>query len=423
MEDNKNSASNNKNAIRRLTLPSVESPTINLDFPARISAQLFTYGKIRWKMNVRPFRLLMMVTQTLAMEKDPLPTLFPEYVFPLKKVFEYLGVSNNNKKYELLIDDMKEIMGTVVEIKETSKRGKIRWLGKTLISYCDINEETSTLHIQINEKSREYLVGMNRWSEMIPSIYLKLFTTNQNWFYAFFIKEMYLAENTTRPILIIATIDALKEQLFLTDTYSYNEGKNANEKFFSRVLGIEKPKGWKYDAKNETGNTPWNYVTHKGAPSGTLYTITKETDINVCAYPIKEGKSYTKICFIINKKKSFLTKNDKKRQEYRERQVDKDMSAPRRRKKADSSDPKQIMKDLFNEPPVLNSIENPSRDENLPAATHMIINMEIVEALYEQYKKNNDANHMTIDEFIENLGYTKNENGEIIKDMNKPLKI
>ena len=86
----------------------VYSPLINLNFPARISSQLFTYGQFRWKMDVRPFRLLMMVTQTLAMEKKPMPSLFPEYVFPLKKVFEYMGITNNGKRYDLLANDIKE---------------------------------------------------------------------------------------------------------------------------------------------------------------------------------------------------------------------------------------------------------------------------------------------------------------------------
>jgi hypothetical protein len=53
-----------------MNLKSIYSPQINLDFPARISSELFNYGQYRWKMNVRPFRLLMMVTQTLAMEKQ-----------------------------------------------------------------------------------------------------------------------------------------------------------------------------------------------------------------------------------------------------------------------------------------------------------------------------------------------------------------
>ena len=145
-------------------MKTIYSPHINLDFPARISSQLFIYGQYRWKMNVRPFRLLMMVTQTLAMEKQQTPNLFPEYVFPVNKVFEYMGISNNNKRYDLLASDIKELMSTVIEKKEKSKKGKFKWVGKTRISVCKIDSEDSSLRIKINDESRDYLVGMKRWS-------------------------------------------------------------------------------------------------------------------------------------------------------------------------------------------------------------------------------------------------------------------
>lgn len=401
----------------------VYSPYINLNFPARISSQLFTYGQFRWKMAVRPFRLLMMVTQTLAMEKKPMPSLFPEYIYPLNKVFEYMGITNNGKRYELLANDVKELMSTVIEHKETSKRGKFKWVGKTLISLCEVDSDTSSLRIKINEDSRNYLVGMNRWSEIQPRFYLKLSTEYQNWFYAYFKKEMYLAKNTTKPIKLIVDIDLLKEMLYLSDSKSYNQAKNANEKFFNKVLGIEKPKEWKYNSENESENTPWNYYQERGKTTGTLYTISTSTDINACAYPIKDGKSYTKICFIINYKKAFLSRNCEKEYEYYMKKHEiKDMGKPAKRgRKQNKETGPQSMQDLFNSMHVISDMENPLYDENLPHSTHIEIPHESINAMLYAHNQQNPHNQKTKEQFIKELGYTINENGKIIKDMTKSL--
>lgn len=399
----------------------IYSPQINLDFPARISSQLFNYGQYRWRMSVRPFRLLMMVTQTLAMEKNPCLSLFPEYTYPLNKVFEYMGISSNGKRYDLLSKDTKELMSTVVEVKETSKRGKFRWIGKTLISLCEIDSETSTLRIKINEDSRDYLVGMKRWSEIQPKIYLKLTTEYQNWFYAYFKKEMYLAENTTKPIRMIVPIDVLKEMLYLTDSKTYNQSKNANEKFFNKVIGIEKPKDWKYNSTDENLNTPWDYYKERNKQTGTLYSITTLTDINVCAYPIKEKNTYTKICFIINYKKSYLSKNRKKIELQQKKHEIMDMGTPTKRAKKVSKEEFKSMKDLFNSTLIVESMDNPIYEENLPQTSMIKIPHETVDNLLASYNHQHPDGNKTKEEFIKHLGYTINENGDIIKDLNTPV--
>ena len=403
----------------------VYSPLINLNFPARISSQLFTYGQFRWKMDVRPFRLLMMVTQTLAMEKKPMPSLFPEYVFPLKKVFEYMGITNNGKRYDLLANDIKELMSTVIEHKETTKKGKFKWVGKTLISLCEIDSDTSSLRIKINEDSRNYLVGMNRWSEIQPRFYLKLSTEYQNWFYAYFKKEMYLAKNTTKPIKLIVDIDLLKEMLYLSESKSYNQVKNANEKFFNKVLGIEKPKEWKYNSEDESANVPWNFYQERGKTTGTLYTISVSTDINACAYPIKEGKTYTKVCFIINYKKEYLSKNiEKEYEEYLKKHEINDMGKPTKRAKRNSkSSNPQSMQDLFNTMHVISNVENPLYDENLPQTSYIEIPHESVDAFLQQHNEQNPGNQKTKEQFIKELGYTIDNEGRIIKDKMKPFEI
>ena len=101
---------------------------------------------------------------------------------------------------------------------------------------CKIDSEDSSLRIKINEESRDYLVGMKRWSEIQPRIYLKLTTAYQNWFYAYFKKELYLIENSNSKVKITVEISTLKEMLYLDEVKTYKESKNANEKFFNNFF-------------------------------------------------------------------------------------------------------------------------------------------------------------------------------------------
>lgn len=405
-----------------MNLKSIYSPQINLDFPARISSELFNYGQYRWKMNVRPFRLLMMVTQTLAMEKQQSSLLFPEYVFPINKVFEYMGIANNNKRYDLLATDIKELMSTVIEKKEKSKKGKFKWIGKTLISMCRIDSEDSSLRIKINEESRDYLVGMKRWAELEPRIYLKLNTSYQNWFYAYFKKELFIVLGTSKTLKMTVKIDILKEILFLDDvkTYDPEHNKNANEKFFNKVIGIKKPKTWKYNSAAELDNEPWDYYTEDNKPTGTLYNITASTDINVTAFPIKEGKAYAKICFIVGHKKAFLTKEKTfKTEQSSKKSTASNVSKTTRRKRSASSP--EMMKDLFNETYFLDTY-NVSKEE-IPQSTHISIPRETIAALTENHNLQNPNNQKTIEDFGRELGYEIDDSGNFVKDMNKPLNI
>lgn len=400
------------------SISSVSSPDIDLNFPARISSQLFCYGKYRWNMAVRPFRLLMMVTQTLAKEKHPLPTLFPEYTFPLNKVFEYMGISNCGNRYDLIIDDMKELMSTVIDEKETTKKGKVRWTGKTLITNCYIDGETNQLCVQINENSREYLVGMQRWAELQPKIYLKLSTKLQNWFYAYFKKEVFIAKNTTKPIRIYAKINVLKEMLYLDEmkTYDPTQNKNANEKFFSRVLGITKPKGWKFNSEETLLNTPWDYVIGTdNNPTGTLYNITKNTDINAYAYPIKEGKAYTQICFIINRKKAYIDNNLIK---GRNNQGSSQTSPVQILKPKANRGQTFTMKDMFSDEvvPVLDNINNPLFDDKLPSASHITVPQTLFNQFYEEYQQQRKQ-QISREEFARLHGWEIQESGEIVKNL------
>jgi hypothetical protein len=414
---------------KRKNLPTVNRDKVSENKVAKISTDLFLYGKTRWRMGVHPFRLVCMVAQTLSSEEDKqLPLFQTEYSYSLDKVFYYLGLEKNKARYNLLFQYMEEAMGTVISYKSTTKKGKVRWKGLTLISYCDIDEESGRMIVQPNERAREYLVGMKRWCALQPKYYLKLSSEYQNWFYMFLKKE---AINMKASVVV--DIETIKYMLCLDEVKSYNakHNKNANENFFKRVLGIVKPKDWKYKSKGI--NTPWDYMKEekkkddeqltstkkveekkKGRKkkekefSGTLAAISQYTDINVSAFPIKEGRSYTKICFEISRKTSTLSKSEKEKlhEQLNQFNID-DMGKPERSGRSGAKKP-QTMADIFASTPVLDELPNPMSDEAaIPGAESTVPSATVREMAKLAGK--------TPYQFAKELGYEQLENGDYKK--------
>ena len=364
---------------------------------AHISTEIFVYGRTRWRMKVRPFRLLMMVCQAISSEKGQLP-IFPEYVFPLEKVFTYLGLEKTKGRYDLLAEDLREFLSSCVEIKSYTKRGAQRWTGTSFITWYLLDEEESVLSIQINEKARDYLFGMNRWCSMQPKFYLRLSTEYQNWFYTFLRKELYFNPK------IIVEISALKEMLYLDKTPSYNmtENPNANDNFFKRVIGIRKPKDWKYTPKGK--NTPWEYTKDsRGEYTGALAGITMYTDMNVTAYPVKTGRSYTAIVFEISSKAKVLTEATKVRVRKESSKHDiQDMGKPTRQGRSKKL---QTIADLFQDTPVIQKEKNPIIEkEQIPTGSVIIHNSTVLELAR--------AQGINAESLAERLGYKRRKDGD-----------
>ena len=364
---------------------------------AHISTEIFVYGRTRWRMKVRPFRLLMMVCQAISSEKGQLP-IFPEYVFPLEKVFTYLGLEKTKGRYDLLAEDLREFLSSCVEIKSYTKRGAQRWTGTSFITWYLLDEEESVLSIQINEKARDYLFGMNRWCSMQPKFYLRLSTEYQNWFYTFLRKELNFNPK------IIVEISALKEMLYLDKTPSYNmtENPNANDNFFKRVIGIRKPKDWKYTPKGK--NTPWEYTKDsRGEYTGALAGITMYTDMNVTAYPVKTGRSYTAIVFEISSKAKVLTEATKVRVRKESSKHDiQDMGKPTRQGRSKKL---QTIADLFQDTPVIQKEKNPIIEkEQIPTGSVIIHNSTVLELAR--------AQGINAESLAERLGYKRRKDGD-----------
>ena len=207
--------------------------------------------------------------------------------------------------------------------------------------------------------------------------------------------------------------------LYLDEVKTYNENKNANEKFFNKVLGIKKPKSWKYNSDFELDNEPWDYYEEDNKPTGTLYTITASTDLNVTAFPVKEGKAYTKVCFVVSNKKSFVTKDKVRKLETTNKKIINNITSTTKRRRSASSP--QTMKNLFNDTMFLDSCQNPINDESIPQVTHISIPRDSIQMLLDSHNSMYPNNVKTLKEFGEGLGYEMDENGDFIKQMNKPL--
>ena len=381
----------------RRNLPTVKKERQSMEKAAHISTEIFVYGRTRWRMKVRPFRLLMMVCQAISSEKGQLP-IFPEYVFPLEKVFTYLGLEKTKGRYDLLAEDLREFLSSCVEIKSYTKRGAQRWTGTSFITWYLLDEEESVLSIQINEKARDYLFGMNRWCSMQPKFYLRLSTEYQNWFYTFLRKELNFNPK------IIVEISALKEMLYLDKTPSYNmtENPNANDNFFKRVIGIRKPKDWKYTPKGK--NTPWEYTKDsRGEYTGALAGITMHTDMNVTAYPVKTGRSYTAIVFEISSKAKVLTEATKVRVRKESSKHDiQDMGKPTRQGRSKKL---QTIADLFQATPVIQKEKNPIIEkEQIPTGSVIIHNRTVLELAR--------AQGINAESLAERLGYKRRKDGD-----------
>ena len=381
----------------RRNLPTVKRERQSMEKAAHISTEIFVYGRTRWRMKVRPFRLLMMVCQAISSEKGQLP-IFPEYVFPLEKVFTYLGLEKTKGRYDLLAEDLREFLSSCVEIKSYTKRGAQRWTGTSFITWYLLDEEESVLSIQINEKARDYLFGMNRWCSMQPKFYLRLSTEYQNWFYTFLRKELNFNPK------IIVEISALKEMLYLDKTPSYNmtENPNANDNFFKRVIGIRKPKDWKYTPKGK--NTPWEYTKDsRGEYTGALAGITMHTDMNVTAYPVKTGRSYTAIVFEISSKAKVLTEATKVRVRKESSKHDiQDMGKPTRQGRSKKL---QTIADLFQAAPVIQKEKNPIIEkEQIPTGSVIIHNRTVLELAR--------AQGINAESLAERLGYKRRKDGD-----------
>ena len=285
----------------------------NPNSSAKVSSLLYDIKKVRWNMSTYGYRMLFAMAQGITQQN-----MFCEYDIPKDTLFKYLGLDNTGRKHELLRDTLSEVMSKGLEICSVNKKnGKRTWSGTSWITDYRFSEENNHVWIKINDNAMPYLFAVQQYGEIKPKNYLKLSTDYQNWFYPLFKK----AVNIGRWEM---SIDEIREALNLDTQDSYNKKKsrNANMNILRWVLGIEisdaaknEPKLAKSE-KRQIRMIPWNYIKDKnGEPTGTLATISKETDINVRACVLKEGRSFHKVIFLIDWKVEEMSAYQRKKME------------------------------------------------------------------------------------------------------------
>lgn len=371
--------------------PSVKHDSFNTLKPARVSQDLYEFDKVRYKMDVYPFRLLMMISQAVS-KKGELDLLGFVHEWPVNTIFQYLGIEKDGRRYEKLNEAFEGLLKNGLSLKQVKPNGATRWVGITFISKYEFAMDYPGVRVTINPEAKQFLSNLAQYTRSLPTHYLKLSTEYQNWFYPYLKNVANLGKWEVK-------IEDLKFMLYLDKTASYTTDPNANRNFFERVLGITKPKG------SIKPNAPWDYIRKpNGEFGGTLFGISSGSDIKVTAYPRKSGRSYTHIIFNISFHSARLTKfdQDKIQKKATENDIlDMGKAEPRKRnRKADA----RTMADLFSNLPVMEMVPNPIHEKVPEVSKTIIQNSTMVEMAKLQ--------NITPEVLANKLGYTKNQNNE-----------
>lgn len=325
----------------------------NQNKPIRVSSELYDFSKVRWVMNTHEYRLLFGLAQCV----EP-GTLFNTQLSINKEdLFSFLGLENTNRRYEIMRQTLEGVREKGLELVDVDKRGRRTWMGLSWITYWELSEAGDFVNIDINERAVPMLVSLKQYALIQPKTYLKLDTDYQNWIYPLLKLRCNLHRWET-------TIDEISDALKLgaKDSYNKDKCKNAVMNILRWVIGIEPSERYKEDLrqakllKREPNYYAWDYTKDgKGNPTGTLYSISALTDINVTACAVKEGRSYNKIIFYLSEKPSSASA---KRRAENEASIDNDMGRQqqRRQRKGKITD----MRQLFAQEPTAVEVINPA---------------------------------------------------------------
>ena len=148
--------------------------------------------------------------------------------------------------------------------------------------------------------------------------------------------------------------------LYLDKTPTYTSDQNANSNFFTKVLGITKPKG------KIKPDTPWEYTRKpNGDFGGTLFGISSSSDIKVTAYPRKSGRSYTHVVFNISFHSARISKFDQNKLHKKATQNDILYMGKAEARKRNRIAEAQNMADLFSNVPLMELVQYPIHEKIL----------------------------------------------------------
>lgn len=262
---------------------------------SKIASVLYDLNKCRWHMSIYGYRMLFALAQGISSDD-----LFCEYTFRKSALFKYLGVDKSNQRHDILNNTLKEIMQSGLEIVEVGRGGKRSWKGVAWITYYEFSEDKDLLNITVNSAAKPYLFAVRQYAGISPEHYLRLNSDYQTWFYPMLKKAAPIGK-------WVMKIDDIVSGLGLENEKSYSkECRNAVANILKNIVGIEVSEEWKQEqrlAKAERRAprpVPWNYVRYKnGEYHGTLWGISRSTDIEVKAYAEKSGRAFDRVVFLI----------------------------------------------------------------------------------------------------------------------------
>lgn len=288
----------------------------------KVSSRLYEMDKRRIDLSIYGYRLLYAISSSLS-DRD----IFSEYHFRKSALFKYLNIENTNQRHDILNETLREVQSSPICIISVNKSGKRTWSGLSIISEYTFSEDGDVVNIVINEKVHDILFNIKQYIPIMPKYYLPLNTSYQNWFYPFLKKALKIGSWTMTIDEIIsglnldgsATPSGRKKPDNLIKSYDRNKCASYIGNVLRFVVGIEPSQAYRDEIraaraeKRKPRPVPWDYYTNprSGNPTGTLYTISRYTDIDVKAYAEKEGRSYSRVTFLISQKMADMDKYQK----------------------------------------------------------------------------------------------------------------
>jgi hypothetical protein len=271
----------------------------------RLSTDLFNIAKsISTITDVHALRLIYAIGQSIQSNEVDMSDRIPRINISISAVFDYLGIRNSGRRYDLLRIAFDTILSNPLKIVERTPRGAVHYKGISWIAGYKFSTDRDRLYILLNSLASPYLIKLTQYASIRPIDYSGLTTAYQLWLYPF------LKDREKMGSFRIKIAD-LKMMLDSERKSTYNDPVLGTNRFLLKVLGITISEMAKQEAKlaRKEKRLPrfvaWDYARDgKGKPIGTLYNINRCTDLNVYVRGIKQGRSYVELEFKFNVKGS-----------------------------------------------------------------------------------------------------------------------
>ena len=289
----------------------------------RLSEELYNIDKVRWSFSTFGYRTLFAIAQSI--DKS---TWYDDVFIKQSAMFQYLGISKSGQRYDILAKALAEVRSTTITRRDEQTK---KWDVFGFVNNADFTENGEFVHVEINKKAKPLLFELKQFVQIQPHIYLSLKDEYQNWLYPMlklrvqgksehFCRWEMSIENIATALQLEKKTPNKGEKTRLGAYDKRNKDRIGN--ILKYVIGIKVSEAVKQENRlasiehRAPKEIPWDYTTSReGSPNGTLYTISRETDIRVRACAVKEGRSYAKIIFFIDLKDESLS-SYQRNQEY-----------------------------------------------------------------------------------------------------------